>query len=264
MMRGCSLGLIALALGGLSWALASTLGAEHLEEGLRHYWAEEYGKAVTALEKAVSADPEDSMSAFWLGSAIGRRAEQMTGLRRLTALPMARKSREMFEKSVALDPSNVETLTALQDFNLNAPGIVGGSKKEAGALAGRIEAIDEMRGLLAWADYFEKTGDAESAGERYAMAQELDPDAIEYLLGHAGFLARQGSTAASDALLEQALAAEPSNPAVLLAAAQTWIRAKRRSLYPRAKQLLERYLANPLQKPSAEPVSHVRKLLKGI
>ncbi len=263
-MRGCSHGLLALALSGVSWALASTPGAEHLEEGLRHYWAEEHGEAITALEKAVSANPEDSMSAFWLGSAMGRRAEQMTGLRRLAALPLARKSREMFEQSVALDPSNVEALKALQDFNLNAPGIVGGSKDEARALAGRIEAIDKMRGLLAWADYNEKIGDVESARERYAMAQELDPDATRYLLGHAGFLARQGSTAASDALLEQALAAEPSNPHVLLAAAQTWIGAQRRSLYPRARQLLEKYLENPLLEPNAEPVSHVRKLLKGI
>ena len=248
----------------MSWALAATPGAEYLEEGPRLYWAEEYGKAVAALEKAVSANPEDSMSAFWLGSAIGRRSEQTTGLRRLAALPMAKRSRSMFEKSVALDPSNVEALKALQDFNLNAPGIAGGSKDEAKALAGRIEALDKMRGLLAWADYHEKVGDVDSARERYALAQELDPTAIGYLLGHAGFLARQGETAASDALLEQALAAEPSNPAVLLGAAQTWIRAKRRSLYPRAKQLLERYLANPLQEPHAVPESHVRKLLKGL
>lgn len=263
-MQGCSLGLLALALGGMSWTLAATPGAEHLEEGLRLYWDEEYGEAVTALEKAVSANPEDSMSAFWLGSAIGRRAEQMTGLRRLAALPLAKKSRGMFEKSVALDPSNVEALTALQDFNLNAPGIAGGSKDKAKALAGQIEALETMRGLLAWADYHEKVGEVESARERYAMAEELDPDAIGYLLGHAGFLARQGETTASDALFEQAPEAEPSDPAVLLAAAQTWIRAKRRLLYPRAKQQLERYLANPLQEPNAEPVSDVRKLLKGL
>ena len=263
-MVGHSRGLLALVIGGMSLALGATPGADHLEEGLRLYWAEEYGKAVTALEKAVSANPEDSMSAFWLGAAIGRRAEQMTGLRRLAALPLAKKSRRMFEKSVALDPSNIAALKALQEFNLDAPGIAGGSKDAARVLAGRIEALDPMRGLLAWADYHEKVGDVDSARERYAMAQDLDSKAIGYLLGHAGFLARQGETAASDALLEQALAAEPSNPAVLLGAAQTWILAKRRSLYPRAKQLLERYLANPLQEPNADPVSHVRKLLKGL
>ena len=256
-MQGGSQGLLALALCGMSWALAATPGAEHLGEGLRLYWAEEHGKAV-------SANPEDSMSAFWLGSAIGRRAEHMTGLRRLAALPLAKKSRGMFEKSVALDPSNVEAQEALQDVNLNAPGTAGGSKDKAKALAGQIEALDKMRGLLAWAEYHEKVAEVGSARERYAMAQELDPDAIGFLLGHAGCLVRQGETTASDGLLEQARKAEPSNPAVLLAAAQTWIRAKHRSLYPRATQLLERYLANPLQEPHAEPVSHVRKLLKGL
>ena len=67
----------------------------------------------------------------WLGRAYGRRAETSNPF---TAPGYASKARQMFEKSVALDPSNKEATGDLLDFYLEAPGFMGGGYEKAEAL----------------------------------------------------------------------------------------------------------------------------------
>ena len=62
-------------------------------------------------------------------------------------------------------------------------------------------------------------------------------------------------------MFEEAFSRDPDNPDTALAAAKAWIRAERKDLYPRARQLLNTYLASPRRRPSADPPSQVRKLL---
>lgn len=254
---GCVLAAALLASGAV---LASP--AEHWDEGVRHYAAERYREAQSAFERAVAENPGSAKATLWLGLAMGRRAEAMSGLRRLAAFSLARTVRRKFEEAVALDPANVPALTALQQFHLEAPGIVGGSKDEARALAERIESVDEAQGARAWARYYERIGDFGSAGEAHERARELDPEAIGHLVGHAGFLARRGMVAESDALFAEALERDSDSPAVLLGAAKAWIQAKRRERYPQAKRFLEEYLASDRRLPDSDPPSQVRKLLR--
>ena len=237
-------------------------GATDWEEGVRLYQEEEYREAQDLFERAVSQDPDSSEYHFWLGLAIGRRAEQMSGLRRLAAMSLAKRVRVEFEKAVELDPTNLDALESLQGFHFDAPGIVGGDKARARSVADHIEGLDRARGAAAWAAYHENAGNLDEAGEKHARARELAPDAIRYLLGHAGFLSRRGQQAESDRLFDEAFERDPDNPDVWLAAARSWIEAKRRSEYPRAKELLERYIASPDRRLNSHPPSLVRKLLK--
>ncbi len=250
-----------LALACAPAAAADRPGAADWERGVRLYEAEEYRAAQEAFEQALVRDSDRSTYEFWLGLAIGRRAERMSGLRRLAALPLARRVRRHFERAVDLDGSNLDALEALQGFHLEAPGVVGGDRDEAAVIAGRIEAIDPARGAAAWALYFEAEGDLALAGERFARARELAPEDIGYLLGHAGFLARRGRHAESDKLFDGALERDPGNPDAWLAAGRAWAGEKRRSRYAQARELLERYLASPDRKPNSDPPSAVRKLL---
>ncbi len=248
-----------LALAGLApWRLAS---AADWEEALQHYASERYREAQDLFERLLEADPENSDFALWVGLAMGRRAERMSGIRRLGAFSLAKKVLAMFERAAELDPENLAALEALQNFHLAAPGMVGGDKARARSLANQIEAVDAARGASAWALYNEAVGELDSALERHVQARERDPHEIRYLLGHAAFLARRGSTQESDALFEEAFGRDPDNPEAALAAAKAWIGAKRKDLYPRARQLINSYLDSPRRRPNGEPPSQVRKLL---
>ena len=240
---------------------AKGLGAKDWEEGVRFYRAEDYPRAKSFFERAVELDPENSKYHFWLGLAIGRRAEGMTGLRRLGAVPLAKRAKRQFELAVELDGSNLEALEALQNYHLKAPSIAGGNKAEARNIARRIEQVDEARGAAALAAYHEHLGDYEDAIEQHLRARDLEPNEISHLVGYASFLARRGMHARSDEIFDAAFAREPSSPELWLGAAKAWAHAKRRSLYPRARQLLKRYLATSDLPLKLDPPSQVRKLL---
>ncbi len=249
---------------GLATVLASARppGMQDWEEGLNLYASEQYTQARKSFERALSLDPTNSTYTLWLGRALGRRAERMSGLRRLGAFSLAKRVRQLFEQAIELDRTNVEALESLHRFHLEAPGLVGGDKTQARDLASKIERFDAARGARAWAAYDESLGDLDSAGEKYALAQTLDSEDTGHLLSHAAFLARCGLHTESDALFEEAFARDPGNPEVWLAAGKAWIQVRRQSLYARARQLLERYLASPDRNPDSDPASEVRKLLR--
>lgn len=237
-------------------------GIADWERGIELYMAEKYREAQELFEQAASQDPENSEYQLWLGLAIGRRAEQMSGLRRLGAMSLAKHVKRRFERAVELDSSNLEALEALQGYHFQAPRIIGGSMAAAGNIADLIEAVDKARGAVAWAAFHEEAGDFDKAVRHFERARKLAPDDTGPLLAHAGYLARRGMHAESDELFEIAFARDPENPDVWLEAAKAWVGARRRSEYARARELLERYLSSPDRKPDSDPPSQVRKLLK--
>ena len=247
----------------LSLASASVAG-QHYQEGLRHYAAEDYRQAQRSFEEAVREDPADSDYNLWLGLAIGRRLQTMSAFRRLGSLSLVGRAKRQFEKAVQLDDTNIDALDALMGFHLEAPGIMGGSKSEARAIAEHTQTVNPAHGAYAMGTWHEAVGELEAAGAQFELARELAPDNSGYLVAHAGYLARRGRHSDSDSLFEVAFARDPDNPAVWLAAAKTWIRAKRESLYQRARQLAERYLASADRPEDSDPPSEVRALIKSI
>ena len=247
----CTVGLLASDGGEASW-----------REGLGLYASEDFRKAQQAFQRAVDENPENSTYALWLGLALGRRAEGMTGLRKLAAPPLVNRMRQELERAIELDKANLDAYDALQVFHFRAPSIVGGSKSKAKEIALQIQALDPARGAGALAAYYEHVGEFSSAAEQHALARRLDPDGIRHMLSHAGFLSRRGEFADSDELFELAFEQDPDNPKVWRAAATAWILAERESYYSRARELIERYLVTPDREPNPDPKSEVRKLLK--
>ena len=255
-------GSLALALFCIATLAAGEPGREDWEEGRRLCGVEDYKGAQKSLERAVSKDPGNSTYHFWLGVAMGRRAEGMTGFGRFRAMGLAKKVKAHFERAVELDGSSLDALEALQNFHFEAPGMVGGNKAETRKIADRIKQLDEARGAIAWAACFEHDKDFANASAQYALARKLAPDNTEYLAEHAGFLSRRRQHAGSDELFDAAFARDPDNRKLWLTAAKAWIEAKRSSLYPRARKLLEGYLENAKSVPNMDPPSQVRKLLE--
>lgn len=246
----------------LSGGLA--LAQQPWQEGLRYYAAEDYERAQRSFERALLDDPQSSELNLWVGLAAGRRLQTMSGFRRLGALPLVRRAKRQFEKAVELDDSNIDALDALMGFLMQAPGIMGGSMSDARRLADRVRMVNPAHGAYALGTWHEAAGETEAADTQYGLARKLAPDKSRYIVAHAGFLARRGRHAESDELFEVAFAHDPDNPAVWLAAAKAWVGVKRKAMYPRAKQLAERYLASPNRAPNSDPAFEVRALLKRI
>ena len=241
---------------------ASSPGEDDWKEGVRHFSAEDFRQAQEAFERAVDRDPGNSTFPLWLALAMGRRAESMTGLRKLAAAPLVRRMRRELERSIELDETNLNAYDALQVLHLRAPALVGGSKAEAKEIAIRIGAIDAARGAEALGTYYEAMGEFAAAGEQFDEARRLNPEGIRPLLKQAGFLARRGKHEESDELFDLAFSRDPDEPKVWRAAATAWVLAKRKSRFPEARRLIERYLETPDREPNPDPKSEVRELLK--
>ena len=84
-------------------------------------------------------EPNNAELVDWLGRAYGRQAE--TGS--LTAASYATKARQMFERSIALDPFNKEALDDLFNYCLRAPEFLGGGIERAEGVMQQIARVAE-------------------------------------------------------------------------------------------------------------------------
>jgi tetratricopeptide (TPR) repeat protein len=224
--------------------------------GQNYFMLAEYKKATEFLEKAVALEPNHPQSLLWLGRAFGRRAETSGPF---TAPGYAHKARQMFERSVALDPSNKDATGDLLDFYLTAPGFLGGGLHKAQELVARIAQSDPAEGHYAQAQLDDRRKEYTAAEEHLRRAAELAPRQVGRLLDLANYVSKRGRIKESDALFEQAMRMAPDNPKVLFERADAYIK-ERRNL-EEARALLERYLHSPLT-PSDPPRERAEALLK--
>ena len=224
--------------------------------GRNHYMQGEYKKATEILEKAAAADPANSDYELWLGRAFGRRAETSSPF---TAPPNANKARQHFEKAVQLNPGNMEALSDLLEYYLEAPGFMGGGLDKAVGVADRMASIDPIEGHCAQARLAEKKKEFGSAEQHLQRAAELAPHQASRLIDLARFLSRQGRYRESDRSFSKAEKIAPNSPQLIYARADTYIEQGRN--LATARKLLQRYLEAKLT-PDDPPRAAAEKLLK--
>src|SRR4029077_10917854 len=78
----------------------------------------DWDRGISACEKAVALDPNNSRYHMWLGRIYGEKADTANFL---SAASLAGKVRNEFEAAVRLDPNNVEARSDLGEFYLEAP-----------------------------------------------------------------------------------------------------------------------------------------------
>lgn len=222
--------------------------------GRAWYQLGDYKKAVDALEKLVQARPQDSDAWLWLGRAWGRRAETSN---MLVAPSYASRSRQCFEKAVALNPRNAEALNDLFTHYLEAPGFLGGGVDKAEALVAKIRAIDPAEAEYALAQIAEKRRQYESAEAHLRRAVELAPRQVGRIIDLARFLVRRGRLQEAEKTFDEAQAVAPDSPRVLFARAESYLRAGRKA---EARKLLEQYLKAELT-PEDPPREEALRLL---
>jgi len=209
-----------------------------------------------SLEKALAAEPDNSDYAMWLGRAYGRRAETSSPF---TAPPNASKARQNFEKSVRLNPRNMEALSDLFEYYLEAPGFMGGGLDKATATAGQMAAIDPVEGHWALARLAEKKKEFNTAEEHLQRAAEMAPEKVGKLVDLARFLAKQGRYQESEQSFRKAEKIAPNSPKVIYARADTYVQEGRN--LDTARQLLKQYLQAELT-PDDPSRADAEKLLK--
>ena len=146
----------------------------------------EYETAVKLAEKAVALDRENADYHCLLGNAYGRIAEKGGVLK---GLGMARRFRKENEAALAINPRHLEALYAEAMFYWNAPGIIGGDKKKAHAIAGEMAGIDRVRGLLLQADIAQREKKITEAERLYREAVQADPRRCDARMALASFYA---------------------------------------------------------------------------
>jgi tetratricopeptide (TPR) repeat protein len=201
----------------------------------------DFKKASDYLQKAVTAEPDNSEYVDWLGRAYGRRAETANPL---MAPALASKAREAFEKAVALNGSNSDALSDLFDFYLDAPGFLGGGADKAGAVASRMTLVDPSEGYFEEAKLAQKHQQYQRAEQRLRQAVAMAPHELGHLIALAKFLSSQGRTGESDAVFQQAEKINPNAPKLWYARADVLIKQKRN--LDEAKLLLQKYVNAPI------------------
>jgi tetratricopeptide (TPR) repeat protein len=179
--------------------------ADHFWLGRCYYEVRDYNDAVSELEKATQLDPNASVYHDWLGRGYGA----VAALEK--SFLLARRVKKEFQAAVQADGSNIDARRDLEEYLLQAPWIVGGSKDDALAQVNAIAQINPVDGHLAKADYESAVGNADLAVAEYSAALALKPQSIEPYLEVANYYGLQGKGAEVTALVEQAAQVSPKD-----------------------------------------------------
>jgi len=224
--------------------------------GLCYYMQADYKKASEQFEKAVALNPGNSDYHMWLARAQGRRAESASFV---MAPVLAVKAREQFERAVELNPRNLEAMSDLFEYYVEAPGFLGGGLDKAAALAARIGALNPAEGHAAQARLAEKQKQYQAAEAQLREAAALSPGQVGRLIDLAKFLAKTGRFEESERTLREAETVAPTAPRLLFERASIYIREGRN--LEAARDLLRKYLQAPLT-PDDPPRDEALRLLK--
>lgn len=142
--------------------------------------------AVTACEAALAAAPT-SDNALALARAYGDKAGHSGAL---TGMRLVGKVRGNFERAVQLDGNNVEALSDLGQFYVEAPGVAGGGIDKARPLVTRLQPLSAARAhrlaaMIATKTKDDKTAEAEFNAElAVAHTPEAYVDLANFYRGH--------------------------------------------------------------------------------
>ena len=225
--------------------------------GQNYFMLGQYNEAIEALTRATAMEPNNAGFVDWLGRAYGRRAESGS----LTAPTYATKARQMFERSVALDPFNKEALNDLFNYYLRAPKFLGGGIEKAQELTRRIAWIDPAEGHYAQAMIADERKDYDAAEQNLRVALKLAPANPKRAMDLAIFLASHGRLNESDAMFDQAAAIAPYQVRLLFERANVYISTQRN--LEDARRLLQRYIHSQLT-PDDPPRGDAEVLLRKI
>jgi len=273
-------------------AMAAAAAPEALAPGVRALEAHRYEEARAFLEPLARKNPKDAEAAFYLGRTwLGLRKTDAAAewLEKATALApgrsdyfdwlgkayglaaveasvfakpgLAGKTREAWEKAVALDPNNLDARADLMQYDLQAPGFLGGGVDKAREQAAEIRKRDAVRGALAFATMAFAQKDL-AGGEKIlqeAIQRAPAEPRLRMTLG-ALYQEQQKWDAAFD-VFEAILKTDPANWDALYQIGKNGALSGQR--LDRAEECLKRYLGHA-PGPESAPLANAHLRLGGV
>ena len=174
--------------------------------GRTYYEIRDYDNAIAAAEKSVALDPKNSVYHQWLGRIYGGKAD------RDRSFSYARRVKKEFEESVQLNPQNVAARRDLEEYDLQAPWVVGGNKDEAKAQVEAITALDPIAGHLARGVYdLDAAKKSDLAEKEYREVLAARPAKIDPYLEVIAFFQQQNKPADMETAIETAALVAPND-----------------------------------------------------
>jgi tetratricopeptide (TPR) repeat protein len=144
----------------------------------------DFDGALPLAQHAVEVDGKNSNYHLKLGQVYGEMAARTSIF---AAGSLAVKFRKEVEIALELDPKNLEALDSMMQFKFQAPGLLGGDKNQARALAEEISRLNPSAGYLAQAELAELEKDSPKMEGCYVRAAEADPTNYRALAALAEF-----------------------------------------------------------------------------
>lgn len=124
------------------------------------------------FEEAVDANDKNAEYYSWLGNTYAVIAQNANPIRQGMLAP---KMRTAWEKSIELDPNNVDSRRSLIQFYTQAPGFMGGSIDKAKEMAKQILKLKPAEGHLQLGNIYVKENNPQAAEKEYIEAIKADP-----------------------------------------------------------------------------------------
>lgn len=230
--------------------------AVYLLMGQCYYMQGDAKKSSELFQKAVDLDPRESEHFLWLGRAYGRRAETSSFI---TAPSYAGRARDNFLKAVELNPRNLEAVSDLFEYYLDAPGFLGGGFDKAAALGERVRQLNPAEYHWFQAKLAEKRKEFDTAEQQLRRAMDLAPRQVGRVIDLASFLSKVGRYQESEEAFRNAETIAPGSPRLMYERANAYIKSGRN--LATARELLKRYLDSPLT-PDDPPRKDAQQLLR--
>ena len=203
-----------------------------------YYELEDWDRAESSCRKAVANDPEIARFHLWMGRVYGEKADRTNFL---AAASLAVKVRAELERSVQLNPKDLDARLDLSEFYIEAPAIMGGGEQKAREQAQAIAQLNPAREHWVYARLAEQKKDAPAAEREYRQFIELSNGDAEAWLNLALFLRRQARLDEMEQAIVRLRQTPVSKPEGLMEASELLSRTNRN--YPLALEFLRRYLA---------------------
>ena len=139
---------------------------------------DQFDVAISACEAAHNAQPGNANYTLELARAYGAKADHAGAF---TGMRMVGRIRDNFEAAAHQDPTNVDALSDLGEFYVNAPGIVGGGLDHARQLVSQLQPLSPARAARLQGMIDSKAGDTSAADTAYAREVAVGHSAEAYV-----------------------------------------------------------------------------------
>ena len=143
-----------------------------------HGSIDQFDEAIAACEAAHGAQPGNAAYTLELARAYGAKADHAGAF---TGMRMVGRIRDNFEAAARQDPKNVDALSDLGEFYVEAPGLVGGGLDRARQLATQLAPLSPARAARLEGMIDAKAGDIAAADTAYARELAVQHSAEAYV-----------------------------------------------------------------------------------